>query len=188
MSVQNQEWLDAVHEAQQQAAEAVNKGGEIFYATPENFERLRQIMVEEHIDMNLWTAPTLWVSAIIGARADDTLQKRPTAQEQARIRDVKDRQDGHQRYRKEGDSKPEQFADIKSPMDQMLSLLRGEKPVEEAATPVAQVEMPTFTRSYEELSDGEKGAYRKGSAEQMRTWLRNRARYEHEQKYPSPTR
>ena len=122
--MESQAWLDAVEAAKQNAAAIVNAGGEIFYVTDANWESLRQMLVDNNISKDLWTNYSIWVSAIMGARADGTLQNRPTREEAARIREAEDRKAGQTRYRKDSDSKPEQFDDIKTPMEQMTKLLR----------------------------------------------------------------
>jgi hypothetical protein len=169
----SQAWLDAVEQAKQNAATVVNAGGEIFYATDANWEILRQQLVEFRIDRNMWTNYSIWVSAIMGARADGTLQNRPTVNEQAREREIKDRAPGQQRFRRDGDSKPEQFGDITSPFESITNLLTGKK-ADKAEAAKDAVAWPSLAADYDQLPADQKKLFQSLSADNMKKWLARR--------------
>ena len=163
----------------------MNAGGEIFYNTPGNWEIPRRIMVDNRIDKKYWTVSTMWVQAIVGARADGTLQTRPdeggtesharSARQSSRKRCLT-----QERNRVAG----RKATPCRRCFRNSTAPSKGWKNA--APTTEAKVTLPTVEKSYEEMDDSEKLAYRKLKPEHMRMWLRNRARYVHETTYPNP--
>lgn len=174
----SQVWLDAVKAAQDNAIEGLNKAGEIFYDCEENRNILRQLLVTENVSKDLWVAPTLWISAAIGARADGVLRQRPTREETARAREAADRAAGQTKYRKDGETTTPKESSVHDAMSLVESMLRGEKPGA-ADAPNAEVAViwPPFDKDVENMEPAERKLFRALSAADTRKWMAKRAEF-----------
>jgi hypothetical protein len=182
----NQVWLDAVEAAKSNAAAVVNSGGEIFYVTDANWEILRQQLVEFRIDKEMWTNYSIWVSAIMGARADGTLQNRPTLEETARQREAEDRKPGQTKYRKDGETTTPKESAVHEAMNKVEAMLRGDKPAAEATVTATVSESWTaipLDKNVEDMEPAMRKRFKNLDSTNMRTWMAKRAVIAHREKF-----
>jgi hypothetical protein len=135
-----------------------------------------------------WTYEQVWSAALLHCADKLETVVVKSAEQLERERNARDTAAGRQRYIKDGDSNPDTQIDIKSPMQTISDLLTGKQHGETPA-PDLKIQMPRWDHPLGEQPPAEVLKVlnnRSFSSEQMRSWLRNRARFEQEQRYPAP--
>jgi hypothetical protein len=175
------EFLQQVQAAQDEARALVNAGGEVFYNCASNWETVRRV-VTKNVEQRYWTNPSIWVSGIMGARADGSLQNRPTREERERERERNDRRDGRQTKitDKDGHAKPTVNGPFKGTRDFLQNLMN---PTDALAAKASKTPFPPYDKDVQDMSPEHRKMFQSLSGADMRAWMKHRAVVKHRQTY-----